>query len=253
MGHIVTATTEKGEDFELLREAYGELLGHRARWLAAVVKQVGGVVENRTLAGRDTEQFTRVTKEKQRAAVKFLNEAAFTTPTKLIDPKVVNQINYSGVASGIMSQQQQTLRGLLNAARLNRLLDAEVQEPEKAYTVAELVSDLQGGIWKELAADAPKVDPLRRNLQRVFVDILKAEFNPPQQGGGQIVQTRGGIVFLDGGSSRNSELRAVARIALRDLKKQIEEALPKVKDPVTKAHFQDTVAEIETALENRKK
>ncbi|MFO0848158.1 MAG: zinc-dependent metalloprotease [Gemmataceae bacterium] len=253
MGYIVDATAEKGENFDLLRETYGELLGHRARWLAAVAKQVGGVVENRTLAGRGTDQFVRVPKDKQQAAVKFLLAAGFTTPSKLIDPKVVNQISYSGVASGIMSQQQQLLRGLLTAARLNRLLDAEVQEPEKAYTAAELVADLQAGLFKELTADAPKCDPLRRTAQRTFVDILKAEFQPQQSGGGQVIQTRSGTIVLGGGADRSSELRAVARVALRDLQKQINEALPKVKDPATKAHLQDTVAEIESALESRKK
>src|SRR5207249_4469367 len=78
--YLLNATTEKGEDYGLLRDTYRELLGHRQRWFGAVVKQVGGVVEYRTLAGRGDETFVRVPKEKQKEAVKFLLDNAFTTP-----------------------------------------------------------------------------------------------------------------------------------------------------------------------------
>ena len=49
-------------------------MGHRRSWFSAVAKQVGGVVENRTLGGRGGETFVRVSKEKQKEAVKFLLE-----------------------------------------------------------------------------------------------------------------------------------------------------------------------------------
>src|SRR5262249_16906499 len=52
---LLAATTEKGEDYTLLRETYKELLDHRQQWFGAVLKQVGGVVEYRTLAGRGGE------------------------------------------------------------------------------------------------------------------------------------------------------------------------------------------------------
>ena len=251
IGYLLETTTAKGEDFELLRETYSELMGHRSRWLAAVMKQVGGVVESRTL-GQRGEQFARIPKDKQQAAVKFLIENAFATPKKLIDPAIVNQFKFSGVASDVMGQQRMLLSGLLNAGRLNRLMDAEVVSPENAYTVGELVSDVQTGVWTELKADAPKVDPLRRNLQRAYIEILKAEFESKDQGGQSFNPGRRGMSF-DFGPSRSTELRATARIALRDLSKQIEAAVPKTKDPTTKAHLQDSLEEIQGVLEANKK
>ncbi|HEX4613223.1 MAG TPA: zinc-dependent metalloprotease, partial [Urbifossiella sp.] len=74
MDHIVKATTTKGDDYKLLEETYKEVMGHRTRWFGAVAKQVGGVVESRTLAGRSTVTFNRVPADKQAASVKFLLE-----------------------------------------------------------------------------------------------------------------------------------------------------------------------------------
>src|SRR5207248_5493478 len=137
MDHLIAATTEKGEDFSMLEEVYGEILGHRARWFAAVAKQVGGVVEYRTLGGRGGETFVRVSKDKQKESVKFLLENAFTTPAKLLNPGVVNQFKFSGAASSVTSQQRGLLQSLLSAQRMARLFDAEVLLGDKAYTPGE--------------------------------------------------------------------------------------------------------------------
>ena len=55
MDHLIPATTEKGENFDLLEEVYGEILSHRNRWFNGVAKEVGGVLEYRTLGGRGGE------------------------------------------------------------------------------------------------------------------------------------------------------------------------------------------------------
>jgi len=252
MGYLLDSTTEKGEDFEILGEAYQALMSHRRNWLMAVLKQVGGVIENRTLGGRG-EQFSRVSKEKQQVAVKFLIDNAFTTPKKMLDPAIVNSFKFSGVASDTMGLQRQILAGLLSASRLSRLMDAEVLNPETSYTVGELLSEVQAGVWSELKAEAPKIDPLRRNLQRAYIDTLKSEFAESQATGGTVTLPGRGGRTLDFGPSKSPELRAYARISLKELAKQIETALPKVKDSITKAHLQDSLEEIEAVIESTKK
>lgn len=250
MDHLLPATTEKGEDFALLEEVYGELLGHRARWFAAVAKQVGGVVEYRTLGGRGGEAFVRVPKDKQKEAVRFLLENAFTTPAKLLNPGVVNQFKYTGAASSIASQQRALLSSLLGSARLARLADAELLAPDKAYTAVELVADLQAGIFSELEKADPKIDPLRRQLQRAYIDILKAEFQPPAAAQPSSLPTRGPVSL--GGATGGSELRGVARAALAALAGKLGQAAGKAKDPVTAAHLNDLKAEIAALLADKK-
>ncbi|HET6575830.1 MAG TPA: zinc-dependent metalloprotease [Fimbriiglobus sp.] len=251
LGYLVEATTVPGEDFEVLQDAYSALMMHRRNWFNAVAKQVGGVKENRTLAGPGRgQQFSRVDVKAQKAAVKFLIENCFTTPRNMLDPDVVNQFKFSGVASDVMGLQRSVLSSLLRADRLNRLLDAEVIDPNHAFPVSELVAEVQAGVWSELKADAPKTDPLRRNLQRAYIEILKKEFEPQPEGGISIGRLPRGLSIFNLGPSRSAELRAVARISLRNLAKQIEAALPKVKDTSTRAHLQDSLAEIADVLEN---
>ena len=78
-----------------------------------VALNVGGVVESRTLAGRGAETFNRVPKERQKEAVAFLLKHAFATPTKLLNPEIVNRFKYSNVAGDITGQQAGLLRSLL--------------------------------------------------------------------------------------------------------------------------------------------
>ena len=237
MDHLVAATTTKGEDFDLLEEVYHEMLNQRQMWFRAVVKQVGGVVEYRTLGGRGEETFVRVPRDKQKAAVRFLIENAFTTPTRLLDPKVLNRFKFVGVAGDVTRQQRQLLGDLFNPARLSRLVDTELLTPDAAYPVAELVADVQDGIFSELKADAPKIDPLRRALQRAYLDTLKREFEP------EGTPARG----------RPSELRAAARASLGSLQREIADARRKTRDPATAAHLADCYHEIETLLSDAKK
>ncbi len=252
MDYLLKATTTKGEDFKLLEETYKEVVGHRSRWLLAVAKQVGGVVESRSLAGRGTVTFTRIPADKQAASVKFLLENAFTTPTKLMDPKVVNQFRYTGVASDVAGQQKALLSSLLGSSRMGRLFDAEVQDGDKAYTATRLVGDLQDGIFTELKAPEPKIDPLRRQLQRAYLDILKREFE--DSGTAAPAASPGPRLPLIGDAGgRASELRAVARMALRRLETQLAAAAPKAKDASTAAHLEDALAEVRDILSGPKK
>ncbi|HEY3787267.1 MAG TPA: zinc-dependent metalloprotease, partial [Urbifossiella sp.] len=239
MDILLSATTEKGEDFDFLEEVYKSVMSHRRNWFNAVAKQVGGVVEYRTLGGRGDETFVRVPKEKQRESVRFLIATLFSTPHKMLDPKIVNQFKYSGVANDIMAQQKSVLSSLLSAGRLNRLFDAEVMGADKAYTVVELVSDLQNGIFSELKDAAPKIDPLRRNLQRAYLELLMKEFESKAAPAGLPTFPRNPSFGEDAG--RVSELRSVARVSLTKLAKQIEAALPKTKDAASAAHLEDSL------------
>jgi hypothetical protein len=247
LDHMLAATTEKGEDFDLLEEVYQELLDLRMGWLAAVAKQVGGVVEYRTLGGRGGETFVRVSKEKQKEAVKFLLDNAFTTPTKLLNPGLLNQFKFTGAASDIARQQRALLGGLLSANRLARLTDAELLTPDKAYTAMELVSDLQDGLFSELKTDAPKIDPLRRQLQRAYLDILKLEFQ-------QAPAAPSGVPSIPGAGTRPaSELRSVARLMLADLDTKLAATRHKGADAQTRAHIDDLRGEIAALLAADKK
>jgi hypothetical protein len=244
--HLVSATTATGEDFALLQDAYKSIVTHRRNWFGAVSLYVGGVVENRTLGGHGTESFTRVPKGKQKDAVQFLLANAFTTPTKLLNPAIVNRFKYAGVADDVMKQQRALLESLLAVQRVRRLMDAEILLQDQAYTALELVNDLQQGIWSELKAEAPKTDPCRRTLQRAYLEILKKELMPKEETAKPTTPPfRPDADVLE---TQNSDLRAVARAALNDLAGWLDGAVPRTRDPMTLVHLMDCRREVENLL-----
>ena len=80
-------------------------------------------------------------------AVQFLLEHALQTPKKLLAPAIVNRIKYAGVADDVMRQQKALLSSLLSGRRFRLLMDAEVLDREKAYSVLRFLTDVQDGVW----------------------------------------------------------------------------------------------------------
>lgn len=230
-GYLVSATTVAGEDYAFLAEVYGRLLGQRQMELNHVTRLVGGVVETNYHAGRGGDVFAQVPKERQAAAVAFLLEHAFTTPSVLLKPEIVNKIVSSGAGDRVLGSQAGLLSSLLSDARVKRLVDNQTVNGEKAYTLTEMVAELQNGIWKELLTPTPVIDGYRRNLQRAYIDLYKGK--------------------LTGPTATTGELRGVAIWALRGLSNTIVRALPKTTDKPTILHLQDAKREIDMILDPR--
>jgi hypothetical protein len=237
---LLSATTQLGEDDTLLKETYQSILSHRANWFRAVATLVGGVEEIRSLGGRGKEAFNRIPKEKQREAVRFLLDNAFTTPRKLLQPAIVNQFKYVGVADDVASQQRSLLLGLLAGRRFQLMMDAEVLAPDRTYTAMEFLTDVQDGVWSELKMSQPQVDVCRRRLQRAYLDHLKSELNP--------TQPAGPIAFPGGAGSRDTDFRAVGRAALKELAKRLDAAIAEAGDTMTRVHLEDCRREVELIL-----
>lgn len=237
LDHLVTATTTLGEDFTLLEDTYQTVLAHRNNWLRAVALNVGGVVESRTLGGRGKETFTRVAREQQQAAVRFLNDHAFTTPTKFLNPVILNRFKFNNVAASVSASQKGLLGSILSASRIRRLMDEELLLGDKAYSVSDLVTEVQAGVFAELSSEKPKIDVLRRGLQRAYLEHIQSEALPVKEGAND---------------ASGTDFRAVARVALRRLEGQIKAAIPRAADSITAAHLQDCEREIDAMLTPKK-
>ncbi len=248
---LVAATTTTGEDFTLLQEVYRAIMTHRSNWFNAVAKDIGGVVEHRTLGGRGTASFVRVPKKQQKEAVDFLIANAFTTPIKLLQPAIVEPVQVHGRCRRRYRSTGRSDASLLSADRIRRLIDGEIMTPTEAYAAMDLVGDVQNGIWSELAAaGSPKIDPLRRALQRAYLDHIKNQVSPPEGRTGPTLPFPFDLGSLTGG---NSDYREVARASVTELQKKIATAIPETKDAMTKADLIDCAKEIEAMLAGPKK
>ncbi len=225
---LIPATTKFGETYDQLEEVYAQLLNQRLEEVMHVTKLVGGVVENRYHAGRGVDVFTPVPREQQARAVQFLVANVFTAPTYLYPASIVNKIQFTGVSDRILQEQSMVLQSLLSNARIGRLQEKQVTSSAPAYTVSQLVTDIQNGIWSELDSKSPTIDMYRRNLQRAYLKQMGPRVAP--------------------GSSVQNELRPVAVAALKVLQGRVQMALVHATDPATQLHLRDCRTQLENIL-----
>jgi hypothetical protein len=242
---LMPATTAKeGEPYDDLAELYGRMLGQWTLEMGHVAAIVGGFDTREKYVGQEGLLFTPVPKARQEAAVKFLNENAFTTPVWAIDAQILRRIEPTGVLGRIRNAQNTVLTNLLSSSRFARMVEQEAVDGSFAYTPADFLATVRKGIWKELDAPQVKVDAYRRNLQHAYLDLANNKVNGATQSipAGMPAEL---VAMLGGGSSADE--KPLYRAELRSLNASVAAALAKTTDRESKAHLEgvrDQIARI---------
>ena len=235
--HLVEWTTAPREDYAELTEVYTELLGIWGLYTGHVQSLVGGVYMTLKAADQPGAVFVPVPRERQRAAVRFLADEVFTSPTWLMPEDVLRRIEAVGAMNRLRQAQVARLNGLLDPARMQRLIEQEAFAPGEAYRLADLFDDLRRAVWSELDGSGP-IDVYSRNLQRAHVERLEFLLTqeppaPPAGGGG------GGPPPAPAVDVSQSDIRPMARAQLTEL-----EGAARTTDRLTRAHLLDLEARI---------
>jgi hypothetical protein len=226
--YLVDACCKPGEDYDLLRNMYSQLLSQRSRELSHVTGMIGGYEQINLYFGDADRVYHPIPADKQREALKFLLAYAFQTPAELVDPAITLRLEAGGAADRILTSQTTILRSLLSETRFKRMAEQaqRVKAGEPTYAPWEMMANLRSGIWSELDQERVAIDLYRRNLQRAHVATLAG--------------------LLDSGS--DSDLAAVSRSELTALKDQIQKKVESA-DPVAQVHLQAVLAEIARAFD----
>lgn len=231
-GFLVKAAAKPGENYDLLRNMYQQVLNQRNRELGHVTNVVGGFVRKNLYFPESNRVYQPVPGEQQKKAVAFLLANAFQVPQSLIAPDILNRLEATGAADRILGSQVGVLRNLLNDGRLKRLAEQANREPEGAYRPADLMKDLTDGLLSELKASPVDINLYRRNLQRSYVNLLARAAETPSSDSDLTALARGTLEQLGkeikGLFDANKEISPVARLHLEDLRTRIEHAL----DPI---------------------
>jgi hypothetical protein len=243
---LYDATTyKKGEPYDDLSELYGRMLGQWTLEMNHVAAIVGGFDSQEKYVGQEGVRFTPVPKPRQEAAVKFLIDNAFATPTWMVDTKILRTIEPTGVLSRIRSAQNSVLSSLLNSGRFARLVEQEAIDPLHSYTPVDFLASVRKGVWKELDGPQVKIDAYRRNLQHAYLDLVNSRLNtPPPSLPANIPSDI--IVFIMGGASTSDE-KPMYRADLIALNASIGAAIARTTDRETLAHLngaRDQIAKI---------
>lgn len=226
---LLPATSHPGEPYDDLRELYDRMLGQWVLELNHVAAIVGGFNSQQKHGGQDGVRFVVVPKERQAAAVRFLNDNAFTTPVWALKPEILRRIEPAGAASRVNTAQERVLNSLLSNTRFDRLVEQEAIDGAVAYRPAEFMLDLRRGIWSELDGGPVRIDVYRRKLQNSYIDLLSGKLN--------------------GRPAVTDDYRALIKQELRDLSAAIASATPRASDRQTRAHLADARDQIAKALD----
>ena len=244
---LVQAATEKGRDYVRLAELYAALVAQRQQELIAVAKLIGGVIETRNQAKRGAAPFEPVPPQRQRAAVNFLVDRAFARPTALLNPDILKRISPSGAADPLQGANRELLSRLIDPLVFQRMAEGQAALPRaERYVGADLVRDLNRGLFSEIDRANPIVGLYRRDLQRTYVRLLVGRMSGEEQRTPRVSSLLAGAA-KDQRRDQNapSEFRAALRVGVEDLASKVKAARKRVKDDETSLHLKDLLFELE--------
>ena len=225
IGQLPEWNAEEGDQYRNLNRMFTQLTGQYNRYLGHVSANIGG----RFVTYKSIEQagpvYEPVPKERQKAALNFLNENLFQKPTWIIEqPYIFNLTDSPDSYLYTLVDNVVSAGNLLNVQKLSRMAQF-AQVDASNYGPEEYLADLTGMIFSELYK-GKTTDIYRRYLQRRFVSAA--------------------IGVVTARTSEGTDGRALIMDTLRDIQKKAAKA--KSSDKATQAHWQDIASTIEKGL-----
>ena len=281
-----TTTGEKGQTYEEASRLYYAVITQWNNYLYHVMANIGGIYIENTTVGDGVKTYTYVEKEKQEASLDFLLNEVLCYPRWLFDTEISDYTfllrkNPTGVIEYAPSQILKNTQGyifwdLLSNDRLMRMLENELKNGKKAFTVVEMMDKMHNSIFATTIKGGTP-DVMERNLQKGFLDALitAAAENEGVKINKQLTATSGNpylfhhtpwcshdefaieqaermgarreLSFYGGQVNRISDAISVKRGELLRIKKLLE-SRRNTSDTAVRYHYDDMILRINTAL-----
>ena len=244
--NLVEWTRQDGEFYGTVDELYNAVVNQWVRYMGHVGNHIGGVHQTMKTYDQEGMVYEPVSAESQREAMDFLDENAFQTQSWLVEADVLRRFEHAGAIDRIRSGQVYALNMVLDPQRMARLLEAEVVSDASTYTLSEMMTDLRESVWSELNQSV-SIDPFRRNLQRGYLERMDYLLNeaeveaPPEEYAEYIAHTPVDV--------SQSDIRPQVRQQLRILQEQVDQAMTRAQDEVTRMHLSDVRTRIDMILD----
>jgi len=237
------ATTDKTGDFALLRATYTGVIGQWATEANHVTKIIGGMNKQEKVVGQAGAVWTPVSRQRQKEAMKFLNDAVFSTPDYLIVPSILRKLESDGNINRVSNAQARALSSVLANAKLQRMVEYEAMasRASEVYTISEMLTDLRRGLWSEMYAGKTS-DVYRRHLQNTYIELVGSKILPPA------APNSAGAAFA-GAAAGTDDFRPILKDEMRVLDRDIAAAIGRTTDRMTRAHLADVRDQIKAMLD----
>ena len=238
MAILESATAWKeGTTYDDLEEIYGRTVGQWATEMGHVARIIGSAYKQEKLVGQKGVVWQNVEPKRQKDALQFLLDNAYTTPTWLLDERILRNIESNGSLNRVGNAQARSLASVVSNERLARMIELEAMAGSKSdvYPVADMLTDLRRGLWKEIETGAP-IDAFRRRLQRVYLEAMAGKINPPASAAAPQAPAgaRGAVAPVT-----TADFRPILKSEMRALDADLATAIAKTGDRMSKAHLED--------------
>ncbi|AEV99413.1 hypothetical protein A4D02_26615 [Niastella koreensis] len=240
MANLLTWTKEDMDMYDNAAAAYENICDWYGMLTRHVYSQLGGVSENLRSVEQPGDVYTLIPKPAQKQAIDFLQKEVFQTPTWLFEPNVLNKFRRPVRKEMIQRLQENALYYCVSSGHLYRMTMETMRfGKEKTYTVDEMLTDLNTGLWSELRTKPVEIGFNRRALQKALVDnlfqVLQAAAKAPEPNSTSPDLT-------------NTDIPAVVRLHLDKIAQQCKAAIPFCTDAMTLAHLKYISEKISRAL-----
>jgi hypothetical protein len=231
-------TKVPNESYLHLQNMYMALVSQYRLYMGHATKVIGSKYITPRMVEEKGAIYQAVPYEKQKAALKFLNDNLFVTPTWLIDESITPYISMNP-STIVSSEQVSVLSRLQSSGTLTNLIQI------KNYDVLEYLDDLKQYIWTELQDHKP-IELHRRNLQKQYVinavNLLNVPAQPSMPPGYQINP-----------DPSFNDISGIIRGHLVELQEEVKKEIDLTSDKLTKYHLSDIQKRIEKGLDNKDK
>ena len=247
---LVPATTHQLDDVQETKEGYDRIIGQYLNEMRHVAAIVGGADGQEKYGSQPGPRFTPIPRERQRAAVQFLQENVFATPTWLLDPAILRRLEPEGAVSRINRAQRSILGYVMNDDRMARLVEYEaLPGTVRPYALSEFLADMRSGIWTELGAGSVRVDAYRRGLQRIYLEAVAAKLAANPSNAPRISFTASNGQAFVAPARPSTDVKGLLRLEMRTLDAALAAAERKAADTATRAHLADARWQIQQMLD----
>ena len=239
---------KQGGDFQEMEELYDQVFNQFNRYMGHVIANIGGIYENYKTHEQEGPVYSHVDKTHQKNCLMFINKELFETPKWLINKDISNKIEFTGSLERIRKIQEDNLNKILDFSRLGRIIENKLINGNKAYSLIELINDLENEIWSELKTNKA-ITLYRRSLQKSYLERIDYLINTKDEE----------IKGMDKYSLRRtkfkinqSDMVSILRGKLEELQLNVKKAIAKQTDQESTYHLKDIYNRISQILNPEK-
>ncbi|OQP55886.1 hypothetical protein A4H97_20050 [Niastella yeongjuensis] len=243
-------TKEPEYEYEALQKMNKQVWEQYRRYLFHVANNIGGRtwVEQESEQGGEGVHFP--SRDQLKSAIQFLQNELFTTPGWVLNNEIYRSSageDIYNVASGniykLLGLQGEILTKITSFYAYGNLIAQETTVPGKSYSIDELLTDLEKGIWRELNTKS-SIDVNRRVLQNLYTERLIRQLSTRTD--------EGKLSFFDGKifsfEQTFTDAVVVVKDHLKGLVVKINGALPGYTDKMSRLHLMEMRDRIKNAL-----